>query len=513
VPRVGKARVAVLFVDFPDAQAPYSTQQEAEGSLPYMEEYLEAASYGKLDVEVIPLHKWLRTEHSYTRYIGTASTDFWPEIDITEEAVRLAEPTFDFTGVDALMVVRPSSLFFGANAGGNVMTEEESILETSRIGTGLRSEPENEPVPWGLTGAHEIAHNLGLLDMYAYHAAIPHPPPGSDETYVHFVVGLMGLRVTFPVTDDPRLHFTEVHPDGTYTAPDTLFEANEMLSWSRWQLGWLNPDQIRCLAGLETETTVTISPVASPTNHPAMIAIPISDTKALVIESRRKLGYDANFEEHLEQGIRRVRTPLPGEGILVYTVDATIPTGHLPFHIAGDSDRHVENNPILTEGQTLKTMGYTITVEASAPRTDTITITKTTPHTATGRTGNGYSDVSGIHEPAINTLASRHILSGTDCGQRLFCPQKPIKRWVMAVWLTRALGKTPDPTQDASRFSDVDPQQWWAPYVEQLANLGITKGCATDPLRYCPQSTVTRGEMATLLTRLTRLTRATKSPN
>ena len=39
------------------------------------------------------------------------------------------------------------------------------------------------------------------------------------------------------------------------------------------------------------------------------------------------------------------------------------------------------------------------------------------------------------------------------------------------------------------------------PYVERLANLGITKGCATQPARYCPTDPVTHAQMASFLVR------------
>jgi hypothetical protein len=42
---------------------------------------------------------------------------------------------------------------------------------------------------------------------------------------------------------------------------------------------------------------------------------------------------------------------------------------------------------------------------------------------------------------------------------------------------------------------------WWAKHVDRLAGLGITRGCAVDPLRFCPDQPVTRAQMAVLLNR------------
>ena len=47
----------------------------------------------------------------------------------------------------------------------------------------------------------------------------------------------------------------------------------------------------------------------------------------------------------------------------------------------------------------------------------------------------------------------------------------------------------------------MDDGVWWMPYVERLADLQVTVGCKRDPLRFCPDETVTRARMATFLVR------------
>ena len=68
----------------------------------------------------------------------------------------------------------------------------------------------------------------------------------------------------------------------------------------------------------------------------------------------------------------------------------------------------------------------------------------------------------------------------------------------MAVWLIRVLGDEPT-TTGTSRFADVDASEWWSPYAEELADRDITTGCETGPLRYCPDDSVTRAQMASFL--------------
>ena len=110
-------------------------------------------------------------------------------------------------------------------------------------------------------------------------------------------------------------------------------------------------------------------------------------------------------------------------------------------------------------------------------------------------------DTAGVHQPAIDTLKEGGFFDGTECGVQRFCPNDPMTRWVMAVWLIRAHYGTDNIGDTNSTFADVDDLLWWAPHTQRLAELGITQGCDVFPLRYCPQDTVTRAQMASFLVR------------
>ncbi|MDW7967816.1 MAG: S-layer homology domain-containing protein, partial [Thermoanaerobaculum sp.] len=49
----------------------------------------------------------------------------------------------------------------------------------------------------------------------------------------------------------------------------------------------------------------------------------------------------------------------------------------------------------------------------------------------------------------------------------------------------------------AAIFSDVPDGHPFQGPIERLYQLGITAGCATNPLRFCPDAPVTRAQMAT----------------
>ena len=110
-----------------------------------------------------------------------------------------------------------------------------------------------------------------------------------------------------------------------------------------------------------------------------MVAIPISDSEMIVIENRRKIGYDKGEEHVASNGVSTTFPALIVEGVLVYTVDASRRGGDLPLKVAGDSGNgQFDDFPILVEGHSVTVHGYTITVVSTTPHT-TITITQDDP--------------------------------------------------------------------------------------------------------------------------------------
>jgi uncharacterized protein (DUF1800 family) len=105
---------------------------------------------------------------------------------------------------------------------------------------------------------------------------------------------------------------------------------------------------------------------------------------------------------------------------------------------------------------------------------------------------------SPFHAP-VETIVRDGITSG--CGGGNYCPTSSITRAQMAVFLLRAghgASYIPPPAT-GTVFSDVAASDFAANWIEQLYAEGITGGCATNPLRYCPGSAVTRGQMAVFL--------------
>ena len=109
-----------------------------------------------------------------------------------------------------------------------------------------------------------------------------------------------------------------------------------------------------------------------------------------------------------------------------------------------------------------------------------------------------------IFEADIEWLALQGITRG--CNPPIndhFCPEESVTRGQMAAFLVRALHLTDPGTVD---FID-DNNSIFQADIEKLATAGITKGCnpPTNNM-YCPNGNVTRGQMAAFLVRALHLT-------
>jgi len=112
-----------------------------------------------------------------------------------------------------------------------------------------------------------------------------------------------------------------------------------------------------------------------------------------------------------------------------------------------------------------------------------------------------FADVpcSSPYAPWVNELASLGVTAG--CGGNNYCPTNPVAREEMAIFLLKAsLGSTfQPPACTTPRFADVPCSSPYAIWINELARRNITAGC--DSVNYCPHGQVRRDEMATFLTR------------
>jgi hypothetical protein len=98
----------------------------------------------------------------------------------------------------------------------------------------------------------------------------------------------------------------------------------------------------------------------------------------------------------------------------------------------------------------------------------------------------------------------------TGCSQNppLFCPTDTIPRWEMAMFMIRARLTLYGASFSASStpyFTDVpanvEGNGMPFPYVQRAYEEAVTHGCGSNPLVFCPDELVTRGQMASFIMR------------
>jgi hypothetical protein len=116
-----------------------------------------------------------------------------------------------------------------------------------------------------------------------------------------------------------------------------------------------------------------------------------------------------------------------------------------------------------------------------------------------------FSDVPSSHPHARSIAAVAERGITRGCGDgHTFCPDDTVTRGQVATFVTRAFDL---PAGATGTFSDVGGVH--APGIEALAAAGITRGCGDG--RFCPADGLTRAQMASLLARTLELPRGSST--
>lgn len=114
----------------------------------------------------------------------------------------------------------------------------------------------------------------------------------------------------------------------------------------------------------------------------------------------------------------------------------------------------------------------------------------------------GFTDTVGsVFANDIDRLAAAGITKGCNPpANNRYCPDSRVTRGQMAAFLVRALGYTDNGGGDL--FID-DDDSIFEGDIDRLGTAGVTRGCnpAEGNTKYCPDSYVTRGQMAAFLNR------------
>jgi M6 family metalloprotease-like protein len=324
----GDVIATVVMVDFSDAPATM-TPAEAFARISPSADVFKEVSYGKFNYVFKPQLKWYRMSKKSSDYV-TGGWTFNSHRAYISEAANLADLDVDFSKTDSLIILaNPDARGIGNSGPAFAAIRSNGLtLDGRYISNGATSayDLNNWKAIWL---NHEVTHTLGLVDLYAF------TQENSANQYD-------GLRYTGEFS---YMGFSS-------------YESNSpsLLAYERWNLGWLDDSQIKCMN--ESKTTQLITPVETIGGVKAVM-VPISKTKAVVIESRRPLGIDSKLAK---------------SGALVYVVDSTNQSGLGPVKVYPSdvtSDPRYLKAPRAV-GEKITIEGVTVTVTQSNESGDTV---------------------------------------------------------------------------------------------------------------------------------------------
>jgi M6 family metalloprotease-like protein len=328
----GDVIATVVMVDFSDAPATMTPAQAFARISPAADVFKEV-SYGKFNYVFKPQLKWYRMSKKSSDYV-TGGWTFNSHRTYISEAANLADIDVDFSKTDSLIILaNPDARGIGNSGPAFAAIRSNGLtLDGRYISNGATSayDLNNWKAIWL---NHEVTHTLGLADLYAF------TQENSANQYD-------GLRYTGEFS---YMGFSS-------------YESNSpsLLAYERWNLGWLDDSQIKCMN--ESKTTQLITPVETIGGVKAVM-VPISKTKAVVIESRRPLGIDSKLAK---------------SGALVYVVDSTNQSGLGPVKVYPSdvtSDPRYLKAPRAV-GEKITIEGVTVTVTQSNESGDTVEVSK-----------------------------------------------------------------------------------------------------------------------------------------
>jgi M6 family metalloprotease-like protein len=294
----GAAEMLVLLIEFTDVSAsgtstPSSFEtkyNDASSGAKSLKTYYTEVSYGQYDITAVVYPVWLQSSRTMGYYgeDGDGIDDAnGPIYRLVVEAVQAADANVDFARfdgdgdgvVDNLLVVHAGEAQETANVPNLIWSHRWAVIDANPTLPGdqqLRADDVqvyqyimvSEFSQIGVV-AHELGHNLGLVDLY--------DTDGSSEG---------GVGVWDLMAAGPWLGF----PAGS--------TPSHMSAWSKSQLGWLIPTEV--------SEAILSADIPAVETEALAFKLPVSDTEYFLVENRQRVGFDA---------------ALPGDGLLIYHVD------------------------------------------------------------------------------------------------------------------------------------------------------------------------------------------------
>ena len=329
----GNVKALIVPVDFTDVVGKDNPVTFFTPIAEGVNKYYNTISYGRLAFDFTILPNYVHMDFPISKY-GIANTVGAGDVAGYRKAVLDAtNPQINYADYEAVYFLVPKEMPMSLMGWGPAIT-----------------------VPYEVTGGYIINGATGGADMYFNEQ---NGVVGATWKWMAHETGH-----AFGWYDEDYKHQSSSLGNWGLMSQSWTNDVIEQNAWDRYLQGWLEEPQVGCTTkdALTSAKDFTINALGENSDDQKAVMIPLSPSKILVMESRRKSSLD-NFTQ-------------TRQGLLVYTVDMTIGQlggGYKTIGRPGSTDRDFRD-AALQQGDSVTVEGVTITVTKSASQADTVTI-------------------------------------------------------------------------------------------------------------------------------------------
>jgi hypothetical protein len=290
------AKIAVIAVQFSDLTASTSPEADYGKYFRYISDYLVNTSDTPINPSITIGSSYLQLGKSVSEYNsnGNLLNDEHGKVtQFLDDVLKVANGSVNFADIDQLTIVVPPTatpdqvkfhMNFYKSIQNNLGREVSIYLYGSTI---AKATPDHYIGYDPFIYIHEqIFHQSGLDDEYGSWGEGGQNSLGSNPTLEQIGMGYWGNMSTGNL---------------------------ELLAWDKWKVGFISDSQVRCVNS-SMNSTIWLRPSTTKGTFVKLLVIPLSKTKAIVVESQRSTGY--NF-----------KVPTSLNGAIVYQVDQELING------------------------------------------------------------------------------------------------------------------------------------------------------------------------------------------